>query len=298
MVLAQVESRATLDRIGWTAKRTSRINGDAGQGEVMAAIAESGAEASVSVGRVFERAFATIRHNPAATFGLAFLFGLIPTLGTTYVMARAPLELGDGDLPGPPAAILAVMLLYWIVSVIIAVVTQAVLTRATVAESEGYKASFRECLGAALPILLPAILLAIVIGIGVTIGFVLLIVPGVIMYLIWSVATPALVEERRGVVGSLSRSRFLTKGSRWRILGILLVLLVIYWLFYAVVGLLGVISGAGSAGDELSAVTIVSTTVVGLLMNMLWGVVQASLYVELRNAKDGPATHRLEEVFA
>ena len=38
--------------------------------------------------------------------------------------------------------------------------------------------------------------------------------------------------------------------------------------------------------------------IVGLLANVVWGTVQASLYVELRDWKDGPMGEKLEEVFA
>ena len=46
-------------------------------------------------------------------------------------------------------------------------------------------------------VIIPLIGLSILVAIGVVLGFVFLIVPGVILYLTWSVAAPALVEERR-----------------------------------------------------------------------------------------------------
>lgn len=260
----------------------------------MASIAQTSGDRSVSVGRIFERAFSTIRHNPGVTFGLAFLFGLVPTLLSTYLMGYAPDELAAGGI-----TLISLTLFNWALSIVITALTQAALTRATVAQSEGRRASFGESLSAAVHVLIPAVFLALVIGFAVVIGLVLLVVPGVILYIMWSVATPALVEERRGVFGSLARSRELTKGARWRIFGVLLVLLVIYWLFSAIVGFGALASGASlDAPQGMSIAMLISSAILGLLMNLLWGVVQASLYVELRDARDGPAADRLEEIFA
>ena len=38
-------------------------------------------------------------------------------------------------------------------------------------------------------------------------GFMLLIVPGIILWLRWSVAVPVLVQERLGVLGSMAPQR-------------------------------------------------------------------------------------------
>lgn len=176
---------------------------------------------------------------------------------------------------------------------------QGVLTRATVAESEGRRAGFGECLRAALSVLLPLIGLSLLIALGVGIGIVLLVVPGVMLYVAWCVAAPALVEERRGVFGSFARSNQLTKGSRWKIFGILLVLLVVYYVLSAVVGLLGM-ANIDNAND-LSMLTpgfLIGTVVMGTVINVFWGTVQASLFVELRDSKDGPAAQNLEDVFS
>ena len=47
-----------------------------------------------------------------------------------------------------------------------------------------------------------------------------------------------------------------------------------------------------------SAGFVVFNLVLALITNLLWGAVQASLYVELRDWKDGPTVENLEEVFA
>lgn len=57
------------------------------------------------------------------------------------------------------------------------------------------------------PIVLPLIGLSILLAIGVGIGFILIIVPGLFLMTIWSVAAPSLVIERHGVFAAFGRSR-------------------------------------------------------------------------------------------
>jgi uncharacterized membrane protein len=264
------------------------------QGEVMASVAASSADRSVSVGRVLDRAFGTVRHNPSVTFGLAFIFGLIPAVLSAYVFGTA----SDDN----PTSIMNVALIFVssLVSIVISGLTQAAVTRATVAHSEGRRASFRESLAAGMAVLGPVVLLSLLFGVAVSLGFALLIVPGVILYVMWSVATAVLVEERRSVTASLARSRVLTRGARWTVFGILLLMTAIYFLTFAVVE---VVSGWSTgvsyfASEEQSFGFLLSSGIVGLLMNLLWGVVLASLFVELRNWKDGPDPQGLADVFA
>lgn len=56
--------------------------------------------------------------------------------------------------------------------------------------------------------------LSIMYGLGVTFGIVLLLVPGLILLVRWSISAPALLAEECTVSGSLSRSWKLT-GERW-----------------------------------------------------------------------------------
>lgn len=103
--------------------------------------------------------------------------------------------------------------------------------------------------------------------------------------------------ERRGIFAAFSRSSELTKGARWKIFGLSLVLLVIYWLLSIVVGMvgLGMYRPANPAGFTIA--NIIGSIVVGTVFNMLWGTIQPSLYVELRQAKEGDSMENLEQVF-
>jgi hypothetical protein len=146
--------------------------------------------------------------------------------------------------------------------------------------------------------------MAILSGLGILAGLILLIVPGVILYVMWSVAAPALVEERLGPVEALGRSRELTRGARWKVFGLLLVVTVISWIFSAIIGLVSVMWYGGpadfasaAAGGGLPLAYYAINAVFQTLSLAIWGVIQTSLYVELRDWKDGPATAKLADIF-
>lgn len=256
-------------------------------------------ERRMSIGRVFQRAFATIAHNPLVVVGLALVLGGLPSALVSYLTR---------SFTGPNAAALAnggqtrfwsVMLFSWVIAVIIGAIVQGALTRATVAENEGRRASFVDCLAAGVRVLLPLIAIGLIFGFAMGFGFVLLIIPGIFVMIIWSVAAPAEVVERDGVMMALSRSTELTKGFRWKILGLFLVLLVIYLFVFTLLGLVGLSSlRTGAAAGEFGLANLIASVVSAMVMNLLWGTIQPSLYIELRQAKEGSSLESLETVFA
>lgn len=266
----------------------------------MASTAQSLDERRISVGRIFQRAFATIAHNPLVVLGLALTIGAIPGLLTTYLFSVYVFRgVNAGASAGTMAALSVASLLSLMISLVISAVVQGALTRATVAESEGHKASFGESLSAGFRVILPLIGVGLVFGIGIALGFVLLIVPGIMLMLMWAVAAPVVVVERDGVFQALSRSRELTKGARWKILGVFLVLAVIYWLLITVLGLVGVkMYGMADAATGITIASMLSSIFVGTIFNVLWGTIQPSIYVELRHWKQGDSVESLGEVFA
>jgi hypothetical protein len=68
---------------------------------------------------------------------------------------------------------------------------------------------------------------SMLVGIGAFFGFVALIVPGVLLALMWSLAVPVKVLEDKGVTDAMSRSSDLTKGDRGRIFVIWLLFIVL-----------------------------------------------------------------------
>jgi uncharacterized membrane protein len=193
---------------------------------------------------VFERTFSTIGRNFVVVLGFALFVGAVPGLLLTYGLGRTGLMTPAKLASGSFGTFFGVLLGSVLIGIVLSTLVQAALTRVTVQSSEGGTVSFGDALGTAFSVILPLIGLATVAGIGIMLGMILLIVPGVILFLMWSVAAPALVVEREGVFAALARSAELTKGARWKIFGIFLILMIGYWLISIVVGLVGLAATA------------------------------------------------------
>jgi hypothetical protein len=254
---------------------------------------------TMSVGRVFERAFSTIRRDPLMTVGMAALFGAAPAVAVQYLFMQIPsyalvMTVAGYALPGAIALALA----RWFVSLVTGTIVQGAMTRPVVAQSEGRKASVGESLAAAGSALLPLFLLGVLTGIAVIIGTTLVIVPGMVIYLFWSVAAPALAEEREGVFLALNRSQELTEGARWKIVAVLLVLLAMSMTLAIASGFASLLMFRMSFSENFTLWRLAMDGVVSLLVNLAYGTVQASLYVELRDWKEGASVESLGQVFA
>jgi hypothetical protein len=254
----------------------------------------------MSIGRVFQRAFSAISLNPVVILGLALVVGALPSLIVTYLLVQAGATSANPLQPGfSMNRLMGAAFVSGVISMVIAALVQGALTRATVTASEGRRATFGESLSAGLRVVLPLIGLSLLWALAVGIGFILLVVPGVILLLMWAVAVPALVVERDGVMTAFARSAELTKGARWKIFGLFLVMLVAYWLLSLVIGLVGLRTyGLGATTTGLTIGNLVGSIILGTIFNTLWGTIQPSLYVELRQWKGGDSLENLEQVFA
>jgi uncharacterized membrane protein len=121
-------------------------------------------------------------------------------------------------------------------------------------------------------------------------GFMLLIVPGLILYTMWFVAVGPCVVERLGPWTSLSRSQELTKGHRWKIFGLLVLLFVPLNLVSKLVEL--ALSAAG--GETL---VLVGTLIWTSIEAAFYSVVIAVTYHDLRVAKEGTDIEQIAAVF-
>lgn len=265
----------------------------------MASVAIVNEDKSFSIGTVLSRAFGVMGDNPAVVFGISFLFGALPQILYTY-FAMAGLQAAG---PGTELATGLLSFSSGIVAMLAGALVQAAIVRATMAYSEGERASFGASLATGVTKALPMLALTILLILGMMVGFVLFIIPGVILMVMWVVAQSALVGENAGVFGSFGRSRFLTKGARWKIFGLLLLLLVLFWILSIIASTLMAAFGFASMMTALSAGQpptsyYVLSAVTGTLWSALWATVQTSLYVSLREWKDGPGDEALADVFA
>jgi hypothetical protein len=264
----------------------------------MASLPETGE--TMSVGRVFSRGFGVIVDNPLTVFGIAFLLGALPSVAVS-VLQRQVVSGRMDNFQAIGSATVVIGSVF--VSLILQALVQGSLVRAALAYARGERATLGECVGSAFAVVLPLIGLAILMVIGIWLGMVLLIVPGVMLFVMWSVASPALVAERTGVFGAFGRSRYLTRGARWKVFGIEVILIVIYYVFIGAfaattVTATGTSFATSVTTNGLSLGWLVATIISSTVANTVWSTVQTSLYVELRNWKEGLPEQSLAEIFA
>lgn len=235
---------------------------------------------SFDLGRVIERTFGAIGANGLSLLLLSVVFVGLP---------QAVLAWGQTQfiVPGAMTTGIMVSVIGFVVSLVCSVLMQGVTTHAVVADLQGRKATPGESLAVALRSFWVLLFVGIVAGLGMILGLILLIVPGILIYLVWMVAGPVAVAERVGVGRALGRSRELTRNNRWW----LLLLAVVYTLFSWIIGM--IVGGIGMAlvgfqpGPTLNVVTLVIGPVLQAVSTLLWAAIIAATYVELRTIKEG-----------
>jgi uncharacterized membrane protein len=254
--------------------------------------------ASFRIGRVFGDTFGVLGRNFGLCVGLAVVFSGIPSFFYqlwTQRKVESAFTAVEGGAPAEfdPSSIFAGVGVF-LVYMVLASLLQAALVRATIEDLNGQQPTFGDSISRAISVLLPIIGLSILVYLGVMIGFILLIIPGIYLVLRWSVAVPVLVQERRGIMDSMSRSAILTKGNRWRILGLMVIfyiaLIVLQMVVALVVGIAAMLTG-GLIGAALFAM-------VSALSTILISIALAVTYVELRYVKEGADVKELAEIFA
>ena len=136
--------------------------------------------------------------------------------------------------------------------------------------------------------LAPLFVTAILLALGLALGFILLVIPGIILMVLWLFATTVVVTERRGVGQAFSRSAALVKGGFWSTLGMSLVINIVFILALGMVqGALGAILAAALDGTPL----VVATSLVAILPSAIIGPLSyiglTLLYAERCRVTDG-----------
>lgn len=255
---------------------------------------------AVKVDRILTRTFAVIRRDWQAVLGTSFVLAGLPSIAINLFSTRL-----NAVQPGDPAAALGAAvstMISGLVAALFYILLQAVLVPMVLAFDGGRRADLGGSLAAGLRTALPLLVLNILLGIALFFGLLLLLVPGVMLAVLWAVANPALVAERIGIGAAFSRSAALTRGARWKVFGVELVAIVFIWLASTALAILLVaVDGVGSLGTAAvrqPAWYVAAGAVVQTLVAAFWAVVQASLYVELRDWKDGPRGAALADVFS
>jgi hypothetical protein len=251
---------------------------------------------SLSIGRVFSRAFSVMGNNPLVTFGVAFLLGALPQLAVSYATTGMRIDLTQR---GATAGIVGLGILSFVLALVFQALVQGVIVHTTLVDREGRRATFGESMGFALGRALPLLVVSVLFAVAAMIGLMLLIVPFFFVVTRWAVAASAVVAERSGVGGAFSRSAELTAGARWKILGLGIVVIIVVWVISAIAGVVGfaAVGLSGIATMALNPVVMIVSAIANTLTSTFWATMQASLYVELIDWKDGPTAQRLAEIF-
>jgi len=256
---------------------------------------------SLSIGRVFNRAFATIGANPVLAFGLALLFYAVPVALSDYAMQNVQRTLigGTSDMYGYMAVSLAAFVAGLAISFMFQAVAQAAIVSSFIVDRDGDRPAFGGAIGPFMRRFLPLVVVSLICSIGFTIGFALLFVPYILLWVRWIVAPAVVVAEGKGLVDAFRRSALLTRGARWAILGLNLIVMIISTMFIVVAGI-AIYAVAGRPPPNLAAMrpaelamSMIAYTLVGAFM----AAIQAALYAELRDWKTGPSTGNLAEIF-
>jgi hypothetical protein len=255
-----------------------------------------------TIAGVVDRMVAAFSGQGWLMLGLAVLFGGLSRLISQVLTISAMRGVGLGAVGGVTAQPFAVFSTagYWIALVIGLIggsLASASMTAVAVAAIERRAISFGDSLGIAIMKLLPLILLSIVWTFGVSLGMALLIVPGVMLVVAWSVAWPAVIIENEGPIGALGRSAFLTKGARWLVFAIMLIAGVAAVAVGGATGASSLALSGGQVGGFPVAAIIVSV-VVSTLTSMVSAALIAAVYTELRAWKEGAGGGELGEIFA
>ncbi|MCJ9427536.1 DUF975 family protein [Kordiimonas marina] len=162
----------------------------------------------------------------------------------------------------------------------------------------GKPVSFSGMLKTGIKSLVPVILAAIMIMPLYILGAMLLLIPGIIVGLMFSMTVPAIVAEGHGPIAAMRRSRELTSGYKWQIFGAIFLVSLIMDIVMMVFGF-GVsavsVSMHSSAASTIGSIVSLGTG--GATYGVL-GACIASIYTGLRATKEGTSVDEIAEVFA
>ena len=243
--------------------------------------ASPGTGAEFRIGNVLNRAFEICTAN----FPFFFLITLVVALPNLLIEMNKPVA---GEVP-QLGSFFALLGLSVVLAVVLNAIGEAVILYGAFQRLSGLPLQPGEAFQRALVRFLPLLGLGLLSGLAIGFGVMLLVVPGLILLVMWSVVVPACVVEGLGPIESMSRSAALTKGYRWHIFGIMLL-----------VGFVNLIASA-LLGLVLRPTGVVISALGGLVWTAVWAAywncVLIMIYHDLRVVKEGLDTKQIASVF-
>jgi hypothetical protein len=140
----------------------------------------------------------------------------------------------------------------------------------------------------------PAFGLSLLSGLAIALGFVLLIVPGLLLFVRWAVALPAMLREDLSITAALGRSTEMTEGNRWQILGLAVVIWIPFIIALVALGGLSVAFTGDGEADGFGVNIFVNLLVGGI--TVLSAICWAETYLALGGDQEDQA--ELSNIFA
>ena len=241
-----------------------------------------------SIGRVIGDSFGVYARNFISFTVLALVIGLVSLVFQLLVFLPMMVS-GSQD---PTQMNWGVILLGSVIPMIVNALTQATIIYGTFQDIRGQRAGIGDCIARGLASIVPVIVGSILLSLGFGIGFVLLIVPGLILLVMWWVYVPAIVVERKGIIEAFGRSRELTRGRRWHILGLALIVGIAALVISFVIG--------KALQDPTGQVSTVGSIVQYAVLSVLTAfnsVLVAVGYYYLRVEKEGTDVNAIASIF-
>lgn len=254
------------------------------------------ASGGFSVSRVIDLTFKML----GADIGLYALLALI-FYGAPLFVAQAVSNSAAALTPN--ASLIVSIGGLWLLTMAATAVLNACVIHVAVRRLNARTASFSEALRTGLGLALPMIGLGLVQGLGIGLGFLLLLVPGIILSVNWSLTGPVRVIEGAPVSGSFGRSTRLTEGYRWTIFGLALLLGVVNGVLDQVVNLIqgmigpGVIYSSPAGFNVAEAGVLLLSTLFSAVIALLQTVGVSVIYFELRRINEGFGYEALASIF-
>jgi hypothetical protein len=246
-----------------------------------------------SIGSVLSSSFGVYARNFVSFTVLGLVIGLIGlAFQLLYANEAALAATAEFDFVSTGLGLM--------VNLLVSGLTQAAVIYGTFQDLRGSKAGLGDCISRGLAAIIPVIVASLIFSIVSGIGFLLILVPGIIIVLLWWLYVPAIVVEQKGIFESFGRSAELTKGRRWQILGLLLVLALLMFIVGLVIGFVAAAVMIGSsAGDPAESLFVISIVQWGVssIVTVFMAVVTAVSYYYLSSEKEGVGIEDLASVF-
>ncbi|MEV6831797.1 hypothetical protein [Amycolatopsis sp. NPDC051102] len=231
----------------------------------------------LNVGDILDGAITAIRRHPLLVLGIGAVVAVISAAITFLVQKfvlgdlesfASTVELGPaatdaelrnavfGTFGDAAIALVSTTLVSTLLLTVTTGLMAAVMGRAALGREVTFAVAWRDV----QPRLLPLLGVAFVYALLTTIGVMLCIIPGVVAWVFWALAAPALVLERGTFRQAFSRSVKLVSGAFWRVFGVLLLAQIIQSFFESIIQLPFTL-GSGVFGQILNPakVTVPST---------------------------------------